>query len=40
MLRLPMMAVYGCFAIFVVAVVVNALVRLRHLASRDWQRYL
>jgi TRAP-type C4-dicarboxylate transport system permease small subunit len=39
-LRLPMDIVYSCFGIFMIAVVVGAVVRLKRLFGVDWQRHL
>lgn len=40
MLRLPLDVVYSCFAIFMVAVIVAAAVRLRRLAGANWRAEL
>ena len=39
-LHVPMQLVFGCFLIFVIAVVVSALVRLWHLMRPGWERYI
>ncbi|MDR3474097.1 MAG: TRAP transporter small permease [Devosia sp.] len=39
-LHLPMILVFGCFLIFVVAVVVNAARRLWHLSHPGWEQHL
>lgn len=39
-LRIPMQLVFGCFLIFVVAVVVRALHRLWQLLHADWKQHL
>jgi TRAP-type C4-dicarboxylate transport system permease small subunit len=40
LLHLRMDLVYSCFAIFMIAVVVGAAIRLRRLAGREWERAL
>ncbi len=39
-LKLPFDVVYSCFAIFMIAVVVGAALRLRRLLGRSWQQHL
>jgi TRAP-type C4-dicarboxylate transport system permease small subunit len=39
-LRLPFDVVYSCFAIFMIAVVVGAALRLRRLFGKSWQQHL
>jgi TRAP-type C4-dicarboxylate transport system permease small subunit len=39
-LKLPMDVVYSCFAIFMIAVVVSAALRLRRLFGTNWQQHL
>ncbi|MFK8253213.1 TRAP transporter small permease [Ancylobacter terrae] len=40
LLRVRMDIVYGCFVIFMVAVVVNAVVRIARLLGRNWREHL
>jgi TRAP-type C4-dicarboxylate transport system permease small subunit len=40
LLHWPMQLVFGCFLIFVVAVVVNALIRLWYLLRPGWEKHL
>lgn len=40
MLQIPMHIVYLCFAIFMIAVVVAAAIRIKRLSSASWQRHL
>jgi len=39
-LKLPFDIVYSCFAIFMIAVVIGAALRLRRLLGRSWQQHL
>jgi hypothetical protein len=39
-LRLPFDIVYSCFAIFMIAVIIGAALRLRRLLGKSWQRHL
>jgi TRAP-type C4-dicarboxylate transport system permease small subunit len=39
-LRLPFDVVYSCFAIFMIAVVIGAALRLRRLFGKSWQQHL
>lgn len=39
-LRIPFDYVYACFGIFMIAVVVGSVLRLRRLAGADWQKQL
>lgn len=39
-LHVPMQLVYGCFLVFVIAVVVSALIRLWRLLRPGWEQYL
>ena len=40
MLQIPMHLVYLCFAVFMIAVVVGAVLRLRRLSGAFWQQHL
>ena len=40
MLQIPMHLVYLCFAVFMIAVVVGAMLRLRRLFGASWQQHL
>jgi TRAP-type C4-dicarboxylate transport system permease small subunit len=40
MLQIPMLLVYACFVIFMIAVVNNSFVRVKSLLGRDWQSHL
>ena len=40
MLQIPMHLVYLCFAVFMIAVVVGAVLRLRRLSGASWQQHL
>jgi TRAP-type C4-dicarboxylate transport system permease small subunit len=40
MLRLPMILIFGCFVIFVVAVIVNSVIRIWQLLRPGWQKHL
>ena len=40
MLQIPMHLVYLCFAVFMIAVVVGAVLRLRRLCGASWQQHL
>lgn len=40
MLQIPMVYVYSCFGVFMVAVVIRAAFRLRRLLSPTWQQHL
>jgi TRAP-type C4-dicarboxylate transport system permease small subunit len=40
LLQVPMQFIYGSFLIFMVAVVVNALLRLWHLVRPGWERHI
>lgn len=40
LLEVPMIIVYACFAIFMIAVVIGSAIRLKHLASRSWPDHL
>jgi TRAP-type C4-dicarboxylate transport system permease small subunit len=39
-LKLPFDVVYSCFAVFMIAVVVGAALRLRRLFGKSWQQHL
>jgi TRAP-type C4-dicarboxylate transport system permease small subunit len=39
-LKLPFDIVYSCFAIFMIAVVIGAALRLRRLLGRSWRQHL
>jgi len=40
LLRVPMQIVFGCFFVFMIAVTVNSIVRVRQLLGSDWERHL
>jgi TRAP-type C4-dicarboxylate transport system permease small subunit len=40
MLQIPMHLVYLCFPVFMIAVVVGAVLRLRRLSGASWQQHL
>lgn len=39
-LRVPMILVFGCFVIFVIAVIVNSVIRIWQLSRPGWERHL